>query len=100
MQLTFKSIYLAAIIGAAVGCANHAAADYEVFVSPQGNDAWSGGLAEPDSAKSDGPVATLQRARDLVRAFKRKVSKEASEPIYITLRGGTYRLSEPLQLGQ
>ena len=40
------------------------------FVSPRDNDAWSGRLAAP-SAK-DGPFATLARARDAVRALRRR----------------------------
>jgi len=38
-----------------------------VYVSPNGNDAWSGLTAAPNAGKTDGPVATLQRARDIVR---------------------------------
>lgn len=72
---------------------------FEVFVSPQGNDSWSGKLEQPNAEKTDGPVASLPVARDLVRAFKRK-NKNPDEAIFITLRAGTYRLSEPLQLGQ
>ncbi|HRR67609.1 MAG TPA: hypothetical protein P5063_08195, partial [Methanomassiliicoccales archaeon] len=41
----------------------------EVFVSPQGNDRWSGRLAAPNRSRTDGPFATLERARDAVRPF-------------------------------
>ena len=34
----------------------------DFFVSPRGNDAWSGRLADPGPA--DGPFATLERARE------------------------------------
>jgi len=37
-------------------------------VATNGNDAWSGTLPEPNAAKTDGPFATLRRARDAVRA--------------------------------
>ena len=37
-----------------------------VYVSPQGNDAWSGRLAAPNADKTDGPVRTLKRAAGLV----------------------------------
>ncbi len=74
-------------------------AAYEVFVSPSGNDSWSGKLEQPNADKKDGPVATLSAARDLVRAFKRK-NKNEDEPIFITLRAGTYRLTETVQFGQ
>ena len=32
------------------------------YVAPNGRDAWSGTLAEPNGAGSDGPFATLARA--------------------------------------
>ncbi len=35
------------------------AAPFAVYISPQGNDSWSGRLADP--VASDGPFATLQR---------------------------------------
>jgi hypothetical protein len=39
-------------------------------VATQGNDAWSGTLAEPNAGKTDGPFASLERARDEVRKLK------------------------------
>ena len=41
------------------------AAHADFFVSPQGNDDWSGRLAEPN--KDDGPFATVARAQQAVR---------------------------------
>ncbi len=37
------------------------AADF--FVSPRGNDQWSGRLADPKPDGGDGPLATLRRRR-------------------------------------
>jgi len=65
-------------------------------VSPAGNDAWSGTLAEPNAAKTDGPFATPARARDAARAAIRAGLKA---DLAIRLRGGVYRLAEPLVLG-
>src|SRR5271166_5225474 len=39
-----------------------------LYVSPEGNDAWSGKRAEPNPARTDGPFATLVRARDAIRS--------------------------------
>ncbi len=72
---------------------------FEVFVSPQGDDSWTGTLDQPNAQKTDGPVASLTAARQRVRDHRRK-SKDATEAIVITLRAGTYRLSETFQLGQ
>jgi len=69
----------------------------DLYVSPQGNDRWSGKLAAPNAEGSDGPVATLKRARDLIR--ERKVSGELAGPLTVWVRGGRYPLSEPLTFG-
>ena len=42
----------------------------DLYVAPEGNDAWSGTRAEPNDAGTDGPFATLRRARDAVRKAK------------------------------
>ncbi len=58
----------------------------EYWLAPGGDD-----LATGDRAH---PFRTLQRARDAVRADARR----AQCRVQVTLRGGTYRLVEPLQL--
>jgi len=42
----------------------------ELYVSPSGNDAWSGTAALSNDAGTDGPPATLEAARDAVRRLK------------------------------
>jgi hypothetical protein len=69
----------------------------DLYVSPQGNDAWSGALPEPNAEHSDGPLATIQRARDVVR--RRKLCGELSSPLTVWLRGGRYALTQPLTFG-
>ena len=59
----------------------------EFYVAPGGNDSNPG--------TKDRPVATLVRARDLVKQLK----SQAEEPIQVVLRGGTYAVDEPLLLG-
>ncbi|NLG50252.1 MAG: right-handed parallel beta-helix repeat-containing protein [Chloroflexi bacterium] len=66
----------------------------DLYVSPQGNDRWSGKLAAPNAKGNDGPVATLERARDLIR--ERKLRGELAGPLTVWVRGGRYPLSEPL----
>ena len=65
------------------------------FVATNGNDAWSGKLAAPNGQKTDGPFATLGRARNALREVKTK----QSGPLTIMVRGGKYFLSETLVLG-
>ena len=61
-----------------------------LYVAPSGDDNWSGTLAEPNTGLSDGPLATLSRARDVMRG----------DPTINTtyVRGGTYYLAQTLQL--
>jgi hypothetical protein len=67
----------------------------DLFVSPKGNDRWSGRLADP--GEHDGPFATAARARQAVRAL-RKTWKEPRR-VRVVLRGGTYYLAQPLEFG-
>ncbi|MFW6161743.1 MAG: right-handed parallel beta-helix repeat-containing protein [Planctomycetota bacterium] len=69
------------------------------YVAPDGDDAWSGRLAAPNREKTDGPFATLGRARDAVRVLKRQQGGTLARPAFVYLRGGTYQLAEPLELG-
>ena len=66
------------------------------YVAGGGNDAWSGTLPEVNRAKSDGPLATPQRARDAVRRWKAGGGKGQA---VVFLRGGTYYLDKTLALG-
>ncbi|MHC4406527.1 MAG: right-handed parallel beta-helix repeat-containing protein, partial [Planctomycetota bacterium] len=66
----------------------------DFYVSPEGNDAWSGTLAEPNAGRTDGPFATIQAARDTIR----RRNAEALDPRgwNVLIRGGTYRVGEPI----
>lgn len=85
----------------------------DFYVSPQGNDLWSGTLPAPNADKSDGPFATLERAQKAVRELKNSVYFPKDPPvetrwigsphplgrgkdILVYLRGGTYSLQQPL----
>jgi hypothetical protein len=65
----------------------------EWFVAPKGNDTWSGKLAEPNAEGTDGPFATLTRARDAVRAAKKDGDASA---ITVQVRGGLHELPKGL----
>jgi len=66
------------------------------FVATDGNDNWSGTLASPNVDKTDGPFATLVRARDAIRQLKEAGGLQ--QPVDIQVRDGTHYLSEPLRL--
>ncbi len=59
-------------------------------VSPDGNDAWSGALAQPNPERTDGPLATLAAARDASR-------KAGGRPRQILLSEGRFFLDSPVE---
>jgi hypothetical protein len=67
------------------------------YVSPAGHNEWSGKLPSPNQNNTDGPFATLERARDAARAL-RNAGKEV--PVTVFLRGGTYQLRSSLTFDQ
>lgn len=67
----------------------------DFYVSAGGSDAWSGTLAAATEAGTDGPFATLARARDAVRELRAKRSGD----VLVYIREGTYRLDETVVFG-
>ncbi len=76
-----------------VNASEQVAADF--FVSPTGDDTWSGTLAEKNAEATDGPFATFARAQRAVRELMRS---ERKQPVLVLFRGGTYELTEPITL--
>lgn len=66
----------------------------EHFVSPQGNDAWSGLLAAPNADHTDGPYRTLPKARATARAELKAGATEST----ILLREGIHEVTATLRL--
>ncbi|MFN0170982.1 MAG: hypothetical protein ACKV22_31580 [Bryobacteraceae bacterium] len=66
------------------------------FVSPSGDDRWSGTIAGANPERTDGPFATLTRARDAIRQLK--FQQGLQQPVKVQIRGGIYSLTEPLRL--
>ena len=67
----------------------------DFFVSPTGSDAWTGTLSEPNAAASDGPFATLVRARDAVADLNRDNPRD----IVVLVREGVYSLERTVVFG-
>ena len=65
-----------------------APASLTFYVAPNGNDSWSGHLAAPNSSNTDGPFATVDRAR----AFVQGIVKAGLTSVKVQIRGGTYYL--------
>lgn len=89
------SVSIALIVASAAHLCAAAVPTADFYVAPHGSDAWSGTLAEPNSQKSDGPFATLERARDAVRASGRNRKGN----VVVLIRGGIYRLKKTVVFG-
>jgi hypothetical protein len=72
-----------------------AAPKADFYLAPNGSDRWSGTPAEPNAQNTDGPFATLERARDAVRDLK----KSKSTDIVVLIREGTYELEKTVVFG-
>ena len=78
------------LLAAGLGLAAVLASAETTYVSPTGNDSWSGRKPAPNGGKTDGPLATLPAALAKARATRTTAENR------VVLRGGTYILSAPL----
>lgn len=83
-----STLLLAAIYTTAVGGTT---GSLTCYVSPAGNDAWSGRLAAPDAGRADGPFVTLSAA---CRAARQLGAGHAR----VVVQAGEYFLDEPVVL--
>jgi hypothetical protein len=67
---------------------------HALYISTAGKNSWSGRLAEPNADGSDGPLATIDGARQIVRRWKESGQLDGSVTVW--LRGGRYPLRHPL----
>ena len=77
--------------------ANASSTPLNLYVSPLGNDSWSGKIAAANPEKTDGPFHTLERVRDQIRTLK-KAGKFPSSGVIINLREGIYERKVPFIL--
>lgn len=76
-----------------VGPLASARAQQVLFVSPLGNDGWSGRLAKPLGDGSNGPLATL------AKAVERSRQQAGGQARRVVLQEGEYYLEQPVDLG-
>ena len=75
------------------------AAATTIYVSPNGHDKWSGRIAEPNSRKTDGPLATLVAARDAIRKLKStSPDGKLASAATVIVAGGQYKMRQTLVL--
>ncbi len=68
----------------------------EFHVAPDGYDTWSGKLPHPNTARTDGPLASLTGARDAIRRLKQQ--GPLSEAVHVIVADGEYECAAPLEL--
>ncbi|MEW6357595.1 MAG: right-handed parallel beta-helix repeat-containing protein [Planctomycetota bacterium] len=68
-----------------------------LYVATNGNDLWSGKLAEANADKTDGPFATLECARGEVRKM-RAAGTLSGKGITVMVRAGVYPLKQSFLL--
>jgi len=88
-----------AILGSLCHCQTGAAVGMpaEWHVSRNGNDGWSGSLAAPNADRTDGPFATLERARDAIRGRR---ATGVAGPVTVFIHGGDYPLARTFTLSK
>lgn len=91
--MTRAWVCLLILLTASIG--NAAETESDFYVSVSGSDSWSGTLAAPNVQNTDGPFATLERARDAVR----KLKKQKTTDIVVLVREGTYQLTNTVVFG-
>ena len=69
----------------------------ELYLSPKGNDSWSGTLPEPNTEGNNGPLATIAGARKMIHELKAKGLLSGELPI--SMRGGRYHVESPVVFG-
>lgn len=96
--LILATALLLLLISFVVTEASASPAPLTFYVSPEGNDLFTGTLARNNRQRTDGPFATVAHARDVARSFLHGHNGQPARPINIVLRGGTYWLAQPLIL--
>ncbi len=80
-----------------LNCSNLQKKPVTFYISPSGNDQWSGKLAEPNTDKTDGPFATFERTQQAIRQLKQDKGLP-QKGITIFIREGNYPLAASLVL--
>lgn len=66
----------------------------DFYVSPSGNDDWSGRIDTSNSVQTDGPFKSLEKAKSAIR--KLKEGHGFNEPVTVHIDDGIYELQHPL----
>lgn len=92
MKLSAVVLIVATLV---VSVCNAAERTADFYLSPTGSDDWSGTLSAPSASQTDGPFATLERARDAVRDLQKRRKGDA----LVLVRDGTYSIKKTVKFG-
>jgi len=96
-----RGVWLA-LVTASLANAGHSdmpRAPADFFVATDGDDTWTGRLASPNEGRSDGPFATLARARDAIRKLKESGPLPVGG-ISVEVGGGAYEIDAVIDFGR
>ncbi len=65
-----------------------------IYVSKNGNDNWSGRLEMSNSDYTDGPIATIDKAQQIVQEYRK--GNKMDPHINVVIREGRYPISKPI----
>ncbi len=71
----------------------------DIYVSPTGNDTWSGLKRDHHGNGDQGPFATIERARDEIRRL-RTSGRLKHETVHVKIATGRYELKQPIELAK
>lgn len=96
----YRKLFTVCLLGLTFGGSGAQAAPdpIKIYVSPDGSDQFTGSLARRNANRTDGPLATLARARDVVRLLRQDNGGKLARPVDVLIRGGTYWLRLPFEL--
>ncbi|MCM8532629.1 MAG: right-handed parallel beta-helix repeat-containing protein [Lentisphaeraceae bacterium] len=81
-------LLISLVIHTSLFAGNETQADF--YIAKNGSDNWSGTLNKPNKQKTDGPFASLEKARDAVRELKKTHTKD----ILVLIRDGLYQFDQ------
>ena len=90
----FFVIFLCLSLVSALNASENLSKHIKFYVATNGNDYWSGTLAEPNNTNTDGPFFTIKRAQAEVRDLKTKNALARS--VMVLIRDGIHFLDETL----
>lgn len=99
LSLLATAAILISVLVACKSNTNDAVIGLKLYVSPQGDDAWTGRISEPDKAGHDGPFATIEGARNAIRRLK-ETNKLPEGSICVEVLEGVYEIHNTFILNE